>query len=240
MSCLSQVSTQRHPPETKGGQKPPIEKKEALPVNSATRPSAARPAAQQSRAPMPTAPISSPAKLPPQNRPNLVAEPTLPELPSPPSTLPAPRHSSPKAEMDTLSSTSSSSCNSGKIAGASSQPPFSSSFNATWVSSDPITTTPSKPLLNNSVVSTKSDGDEEGHFTAVTAQLPPPPLSDFYDRKFSSLDAFFSEYGRKVGCQCLLITHFVYLFERVTCLFIFLTTPTWPLPLGPSHLTTPT
>ena len=158
---------------------------------------------QQNRAPPPTAPPSvpvpsSPVEEAPLDHAHLVVEPPLAEVPSLPPTLPSPMQSSPKGEVDALSSSSSSSCNSDKITAVASQPSsFGSSFSTGWVSADPAV----RSVLNISGLSIKSngEGEEEGHFTAVTAQLPPPPLSDFYDRKFSSLDAFFSEYGRTVS-----------------------------------------
>ena len=75
----------------------------------------------------------------------------------------------------------------------------------------PLSTTLSTPLSGlapwpthglSPVKKTTPDPTEEvsesSHFTSVLANLPPPPLSDFYDGKFSSHEQFFAEYGQKV------------------------------------------
>lgn len=200
---LLQLAGKGDSPPAKGGQSPANVRKDTASSSSAPQQPVTGPTVQQNGGDPPTSPPtaavpSSSAKEPSVNHSSLIVQPPPAEVPSPLPTLPSTLQPSPKEDVDALSSTSSSSSNSDKITAVGSQPsPFASTFNTSWVSTDLV----DKPLLSISGLSTKSsgEGEEEGHFTAVTAQLPPPPLSDFYDRKFSSLDAFFSEYGRKVS-----------------------------------------
>ena len=93
-----------------------------------------------------------------------------------------PHHAvSPKAFSSSTSSSSLSVNEAGSEATRSVQP----SSDELW-----------KFLPNFSFTNFKGNG--EGHFTSVHAELPAPPLSDFYDGKFKSEEQFFAYYGQKV------------------------------------------